>query len=181
MATGPHPPDPYGAQQPAPPPPPIAPGTGGPSGPRANFGRRLVAFLIDVLIFTVAGWFLSALLAGTAGTTADSQAVAGVALLLWLVLTVAQIAYFVVLEGGPSGQTLGKKVMDIRVIDFSTGGPLGYGKAFVRWIGRIPSTIVCYLGYLWMLWDRERQTWHDKIANTVVVPVSAYPTHTPTA
>jgi uncharacterized RDD family membrane protein YckC len=31
------------------------------------------------------------------------------------------------------------------------------------------------LGYLWMLWDKERQTWHDKFANSVVVPVSAYP------
>ena len=40
---------------------------------------------------------------------------------------------------------------------------------------RIVSGFVCLLGYLWMLWDRERQTWHDKVANTVVVPTSAYP------
>jgi len=31
------------------------------------------------------------------------------------------------------------------------------------------------LGYLWMLWDAQQQTWHDKLANTTVVPVSAYP------
>ena len=42
-------------------------------------------------------------------------------------------------------------------------------------IGRIIASIPCYLGYLWMLWDKESQTWHDKIANDVVVPTSAYP------
>ncbi len=30
------------------------------------------------------------------------------------------------------------------------------------------------LGYLWMLWDPEKQTWHDKLATTVVVPADAY-------
>ena len=35
--------------------------------------------------------------------------------------------------------------------------------------------IVTDLGYLWMLWDREKQCWQDKIATTVVVPVQYYP------
>ena len=52
---------------------------------------------------------------------------------------------------------------------------LGYGRAFLRLIGRYISGFVCYLGYLWMLWDKEKQCWHDKMANDVVVPVSAYP------
>ena len=65
--------------------------------------------------------------------------------------------------------------MKIRVIDVDTGGPIGYGRAFVRYIGRILSAIVIFLGYLWMLWDRERQCWHDKLAGDYVVPVSAHP------
>jgi uncharacterized RDD family membrane protein YckC len=44
-----------------------------------------------------------------------------------------------------------------------------------RYFGRILSGIACFLGYLWMLWDPEKQTWHDKLTNTVVVPVAAYP------
>jgi uncharacterized RDD family membrane protein YckC len=101
--------------------------------------------------------------------------VAGSVLALALV-----IAYFVYFEGGPTGQTLGKRALNIRVIDFQTGGPIGYARAFVRFIGRIVSTFpfiipFVYLGYLWMLWDREKQTWHDKMATAVVVPVSAYP------
>ena len=39
----------------------------------------------------------------------------------------------------------------------------------------IVSGLACGLGYLWMLWDPQRQTWHDKAAGTYVVRVSAYP------
>lgn len=85
------------------------------------------------------------------------------------------VGYFVYFEGGPTGQTLGKRALGIRVVDFDTGGQIGYGRAFIRWIGRIVSGIVIYIGYLWMLWDREKQTWHDKFAGDVVVPVSSYP------
>ncbi len=49
------------------------------------------------------------------------------------------------------------------------------GRAGLRYVGRIASTIPCLLGYFWMLWDSEKQTWHDKIATTVVVATSAYP------
>jgi uncharacterized RDD family membrane protein YckC len=88
---------------------------------------------------------------------------------------VASIAYFTLLEGGATGQTLGKKALGIRVIDLSRGGPIGPGRAFIRLVGRLVSWLPIYLGYLWMLWDREKQTWHDKMAGAVVVPTSAYP------
>jgi uncharacterized RDD family membrane protein YckC len=84
------------------------------------------------------------------------------------------VAYYTYLEGS-TGQTLGKKALGIRVIDLSAGGSIGYGRAFIRYIGRIVSFVVILLGYLWMLWDKEKQTWHDKFANSVVVPESAYP------
>ena len=45
----------------------------------------------------------------------------------------------------------------------------------IRYFGRIISTIPLFLGYFWMLWDREKQCWQDKIAGSVVVPVDAYP------
>jgi hypothetical protein len=50
----------------------------------------------------------------------------------------------------------------IRVIGFAEPGPIGYGRAFIRAIGRYISAIALLIGYLWMLWDDERQTWHDK-------------------
>ena len=129
------------------------------SGPRASFGRRLGAVLIDGIMLGVVFAILLVALKGV-----------GYALAI-----LVGIAYFVYFEGGPTGQTLGKKAMGIRVIDFQTGGPIGYGRAFIRYIGRIASEIPIFLGYFWMLWDSEKQTWHDKIATTVVVPTSAYP------
>ena len=132
---------------------------GGPSGPRAGFFQRLGAILIDVVIIAVPTiiLLLALKLAGYA-----------IGILLGIV-------YFVYFEGGPSGQTIGKRALGIRVYDFRQGGPIGYGRAFLRYIGRIVSGIPCYLGYFWMIWDKEKQTWHDKIATTIVVPTSAYP------
>lgn len=58
------------------------------------------------------------------------------------------------------------------MVGFTTGAEIGYGKAFLRYVGRIVSAIPCLIGYIAMLWDPQKQTWHDKIADTVVVPVA---------
>jgi uncharacterized RDD family membrane protein YckC len=132
----------------------------GPSGPRASFFRRLGAFLIDGVIVGIP---IGVIVAVTQNDTFG---------ILWLAVSLVYFAYF---EGSQSGQTVGKRVLGIRVLDFAGGGPIGFGRAALRTVGRILSQFICYLGYLWMLWDREKQTWHDKIANTVVVPTQYYP------
>lgn len=143
-------PDPFGAPQPI----------KGPSGPRAGFWIRFGASFLDGLILSVP--YIVVTIAAGPGTG-------------YTVYLLASAAYFTLLEGSPRGQTIGKRACGIRVIDLAAGGPIGSGRAFIRWIGRFVSTIVLMLGYLWMLWDREKQTWHDKMANSVVVPTSAYP------
>jgi uncharacterized RDD family membrane protein YckC len=129
----------------------------GPSGPRASFGRRLVAYLIDAILLGVIYGIVAAASDPTVGS---------------LVSLVVGIAYFAYFEGGARGQTIGKMALGI---DANTGGSIGYGRGVARYLGRILSGIVCFLGYLWMLWDKEKQTWHDKIATSVVVPVQYYP------
>jgi len=133
--------------------------TGKASGPRAGFWRRFAAILIDDIMLGVVFFILVAALKGVGDAIGILIA----------------IGYFVYFEGGPRGQTLGKRALGIRVIDFDNGGPIGYGRAFIRYIGRIVSGIVIYIGFLWMLWDKEKQCWHDKFANDVVVPEEAYP------
>lgn len=128
-------------------------------GARASFGLRLVAALIDGVLLGVVNVLLQGIL-GTPGR--------GLSLLVGL-------AYVGYLEGSPSGQTVGKKLMNIRVVDLSTGGPIGVGRALLRYVGKIVSAIPCLLGYFWMLWDPQKQTWHDKMATSVVVPTSSYP------
>jgi uncharacterized RDD family membrane protein YckC len=143
-------PDPFGA------PPPRA---SGPSGPRAGFWIRFAAALIDGILVGVVSAVLQ-LIEPTLGS---------------ILSLLGGIAYYTMLEGGPRGQTLGKMALGIRVIDLARGGPIGYGRGFIRYVGRIVSSLPLGLGYLWMLWDREKQTWHDKFAGSVVVPTSAYP------
>ena len=132
---------------------------GGPSGPRASFGRRLVAYLLDSIIVGIVYGIAYAI----------SKPIGGVVSIL------VGLIYFSYFDGSARGQTIGKMALGIRVIDFRGGGPIGFGRGFIRWLGRILSSIPCFLGYLWALWDREKQGWHDKIATTVVVPVSDYP------
>ncbi len=136
---------------------PPGPPPGGATGPRASFGLRLAAYLIDGVLIAIV--LVIAMQIHT---------------ILYLIAALGSIAYWVIMEGGPTGQTLGKKAMGIRVYDFRQGGPIGYGRAFLRLLMRIVSGIPIYLGYLWMLWDPEKQTWHDKVAGTVVVPADAY-------
>jgi len=160
--------EPAAPMPPAPPPPAAgyAPPSG-PSGPRANFGQRLVAAIVDAIIVTAVTWALILVLAGIADE--------GGAIVAYLLALVFGVGYYAYLEGGATGQTLGKKVMSIRVIDANTGGSIGYGRGVGRYFARWISSIPCLLGYFWMLWDREKQTWHDKICSCVVVPTDAYP------
>jgi uncharacterized RDD family membrane protein YckC len=140
--------------------PPVPAPTGKASGPRAGFWRRFGAYFLDSLILAVPVVIVSLI---------TNQAVGNLASVVFA------LAYFSYFEGGPTGQTLGKRALGIRVIDFKAGGPIGYGRGLLRTVARYLSAIVVFLGYLWMLWDPEKQTWHDKIAGTVVVPVDAYP------
>jgi uncharacterized RDD family membrane protein YckC len=134
----------------------------GPSGPRAGFWQRFGALILDALILAVPS-IIVVIALGNGGAAN-------------LITTIIGIAYYVYFEGGPTGQTIGKKALGIRVYDFrGGGGPIGYGRAFVRYLVRIVSAIPIFLGYFWMLWDKEKQCWHDKAAGDVVVPVDAYP------
>jgi uncharacterized RDD family membrane protein YckC len=130
------------------------------TGPRASFGIRFLAALIDGVLVGAGGAILSVILGSSAGQGLG---------------TLVGLGYFVYLEGSPSGQTVGKRVMNIRVIDAENGGPIGYGRALLRYVARILSAIPCGLGYFWMLWDKNKQTWHDKITTNVVVPTADYP------
>jgi uncharacterized RDD family membrane protein YckC len=125
------------------------------SQPRAGFWRRFVASLIDGLLMGVVQWILLAILSD------------GLAYLLSTLITIGYFTYF----HGNTGQTPGDAALSIRVVDLSgrTGGPIGYPRAFLRWLVSLVSGAVILLGYLWMLWDREKQTWHDKAAGSVVV------------
>ncbi|MBE1578916.1 RDD family protein [Amycolatopsis roodepoortensis] len=74
---------------------------------------------------------------------------------------------------GTTGQSLGKKILKIKLVRESDGQPIGPLMAFVRDLCHNLDGWVCGLGYLWPLWDEKNQTFADKILSTVVVPGEA--------
>lgn len=128
----------------------------------ASFFQRFVAALVDGLLVGIVTGIISKLfgMMGDIGTTLGS--------LVAMALSFLYYVYFI----SSKGQTIGKKAMGLRVQDEMTGQNLTVVSAILREvIGKAISGIVLLLGYLWMLWDPKKQTWHDKIAKSVVVKV----------
>jgi uncharacterized RDD family membrane protein YckC len=125
--------------------------------PRASFGDRVAAGIIDVIIVLsvvgLIGW-----------TGPDGPGAAGAVLIGYLILFWAW-----------KGTTLGGIVCHLRVVR-ADGRALEPGDAVVRALASLLSILPLGLGFLWMQRDPERQTWHDRIAGTYVVKV---PSHWP--
>ena len=138
------------------------------SAGRSGFWRRFGAVLVDGILLGIVGWVVGQVFGQDVTTVEDGTASYSISGGAAGVLLLVNLAYFVVMEGG-SGATLGKRALGIRVVDSTSGGPIGYGSALVRWFARYLSALPFMLGYLWMLWDDNKQTWHDKLAHAVVV------------
>ena len=118
----------------------------------ADLGTRLVAIIIDDIILGVVAGILYSLFGGTGS---------GLGFLVGL-------AYNWYFWTRKDGQTPGKSLMKIRVIK-TDGSPISDSDAILRYIGYYISGFFLLLGYLWAIWDENKQGWHDKIANTRVI------------
>jgi uncharacterized RDD family membrane protein YckC len=133
--------------------------TGRATGPRAGFWIRFGAAFLDGIILGIVDVILRAVLKGAGFALGELVA----------------IAYAVYFIGSPRGQTLGQRACGLRTISIADGGSIGYGRALLRWVVGLVSAFCILIGYLWAIWDPEKQTWHDKAAGSIVVPVAQYP------
>jgi uncharacterized RDD family membrane protein YckC len=129
------------------------------------FGRRFAASFIDGIIFMIPYGFIFFASIGAAMTNPNGPNPAmGMgylfAFLFSLVYSAGMLAW--------RGQTLGKMALGIRVVDPDGNHPAYWRAALREIVGKWLSQLVLCLGYLWMLWDPNQQTWHDKIAGTTV-------------
>ena len=133
--------------------PAASPAAGGDlsSFPRATFLHRLGALLLDFLLVTVITLPFSHLHLGRS----------------FALLLIYRVALW-----GWKGTTVGGIICRLRVVRVD-GNPLAFTDGLVRGLASILSAAAAGLGWLWILWDAERQAWHDKIAGTVVVRVPA--------
>ena len=148
-----------------------AQGTAGVGVP-AGFGMRFLAVFLDGLILGIPFALLGAAFIDTddASFRVGVGYTPGIPLGLNLLQIAVSLAYYGVLIGGKDGQTLGKRACGIRVVDAASWQPgVGVGRGIGRFLATYLSAIPCLLGYFWMLWDADKQTWHDKLANTRVV------------
>ncbi|MES2279885.1 MAG: RDD family protein [Pseudomonadota bacterium] len=67
------------------------------------------------------------------------------------------------------GATPGKMAMSAKIVDADSGKPLSLIQSVIRYVGYFVSLIPFGVGYLWIAFDRRKQGWHDKMANSVVV------------
>jgi uncharacterized RDD family membrane protein YckC len=155
----------------APPPPMAQPVTGALN--YAGFGVRLVAVIIDSLLLSaltipfiiVVVVFMLRMQSGGEPSPIAMIAMAG----SYLMMTVVMLLYNLIFIG-KKGATPGKKFMKLRVTFPDGQYPIGIGKAFVRMIGYMISGLICYIGFLMVIFDKEQhRALHDKIAGTVVI------------
>jgi uncharacterized RDD family membrane protein YckC len=143
-------------------------------GNLASPGMRIVGGLIDVVILVVIYGIIALIFisAGDAGRLLPGffqHRLLPLAGVLSVVIDVAYFAYF----WSSRGASIGMIPFGFKVRDMATGKYPTMGKAALRgfiWTLEYALTfcLVGALGWLWMLWDPQRQSIHDKIAGTIV-------------
>jgi uncharacterized RDD family membrane protein YckC len=121
--------------------------------PRAGFWIRLLATTLDLLLVGMAAAFLHRGFHWF--------------LLLW---TLYHLTFW-----SWRGMTVGGMVLGLRVIRID-GQPMNIAVALVRLFASLFSLVPCGLGFVWAAWSPDKQSWHDKMAGTLVVK-SRGPSH----
>jgi uncharacterized RDD family membrane protein YckC len=150
----------------------------------ASWGRRVLGYLVDAFVGAVASipLIVGYVMLGQDnpvrtdingnpildGTIHASAATVGT-LILGGVISLIFNVYNTIIRQGRTGYSFGKTLVGIRLVKVSTAQPMGAGLCFVRQLAHYIDSLICYLGWLWPLWDSRNQTIADKIMNTVVI------------
>lgn len=137
-----------------------------------RFGARFLDLVFGSLLAVIPSLIVGAVLYlvivpedPTQAEEEDAATIAGYA-----VYTVWGIVNFLyVWIGNAQGGTWGKRAFGLRVISVHDGRYLGYARSFLRYLISLLGAGVLYIGWLWMIWDKNKQTWHDKVSGSIVV------------
>ena len=138
-----------------------------------GFFRRAWAFVVDLIVILALASVMVLLIriAYKVGLSAHGRSVAGENLkplfvfLIWGGIGLA--TFYFVLFHGMEGKTVGKWLLGLKVVG-SEQGAISYRRAFLRWLGTVVFAPLA-LGFLWVLWSREKRAWHDYLARTWVI------------
>lgn len=133
----------------------------------AGFGQRIAAFLLDVIIQTIAGFIIGYVWAlafiANGGTSQE-----GLQLINFGLRCVIGWIYFAAMESSELQGTLGKLALGIKVTDI-TGSRVSFSQASGRWFGKWVSTLILTIGWWMAAFTPKRQALHDMLAGCVVV------------
>jgi uncharacterized RDD family membrane protein YckC len=133
----------------------------------ASFWLRFGAFVIDMVLLLV---IIVPLLLWIYGIEfyldKNSPMIAGPAdiLISYVFPVVATLIFWKYRQATP-----GKMLLNMRIVDADAFGPLSTGQLFGRYFAYLVSMIPVFLGFLWIAWDARKQSFHDKLAGTVVI------------
>jgi uncharacterized RDD family membrane protein YckC len=137
---------------------------------KSGFWVRSIAYLIDKTVLSIVGLlFFFAFRIAQGSIVPFFQNFFATFILMYCAGRIIDAAYFTYFYGY-TGQTIGKMVCGLKVVS-TEGGLIGYRRAFLRWIGYIISFYAFFLGFFWIVFDYNKQGWHDKIARTFVIKV----------
>jgi uncharacterized RDD family membrane protein YckC len=144
-------------------------------GPLAEWTQRALALIIDAAVLwipLIVVYVFGAVIGGAIGVL--------LILIGWLYLLAGSI--FFAIQVGNTGASPGMRLVGLKCISLQTGQPIGAGMGVVRAIAHFVDGIICYVGWLWPLWDAQKQTLADKIMKTVVItaPKQAFSISPPT-
>ena len=134
--------------------------------PYAGFWRRVAAAVIDavllltLMLFALVSWISVTGEAHAWDSTPMAMAFYG-SLLTALAVKILLDAWL--------GGTPGLHLVDCRLADSRSGLSIGIGRSALRSLATVVSVAPLLLGLLWIGWDRRKQSWHDKLAHTVVI------------
>jgi uncharacterized RDD family membrane protein YckC len=138
----------------------------------ANFWWRLLAYFIDYAIYYMVIILLGAILGLIAGYTHsgwfDSDMDYRTNLGLTLICGLAFFFYHAGFESSRLQGSIGKIVCKLKVVN-AAGQKVEFGTALGRNFGKILSSMVCGMGFLSVLWDKNKQGWHDNLAKTFII------------
>lgn len=152
-----------------------------PTGPApgvafAPHGPRLVAYILDGLILSVAAivvsvpWLVA--LGATGGFDRDGPrdpVTFTIATIAWVLVIGAMSLLYFPFFWQRSGQTPGMRPFHLWVVLDRDGTGFGWGTALLRVLGMYVASSVFYLGFIWILIDKRHRGWQDLIAGTVVI------------
>jgi uncharacterized RDD family membrane protein YckC len=131
----------------------------------AGFWIRVGASFIDGILFAIFTLPLTMIVYGDALWESESFLLGPADFLINYVLPAVIVVLFWLYKSA----TPGKMVFKLRIVDATTGNMLTVGQAMGRYLAYFLASIPLLLGIIWIGFDKKKQGWHDKLANTVVI------------